>query len=134
ISAASFALGLKSDVKMWRISRSNSIIRSQDYRVSASRLAESNFRYTHVHETARAAIRGAVAGRANSFRAAIRCDAHYVLWDVREQSGTVTVPGARYASGSCPAGCMATGGAGVVAANGAAPTDGGSRWQDSPIR
>jgi hypothetical protein len=31
---------------MWRISRSNSIIRWQDYRVSASRLAESNFRYT----------------------------------------------------------------------------------------
>jgi hypothetical protein len=26
---------------------------------------------------------------------------------VREQSGTVTVPGARRASGSCPAGCMA---------------------------
>jgi penicillin-insensitive murein DD-endopeptidase len=32
---------------MWRISRSDSIIRWQDYRVSASRLAESNFRYTH---------------------------------------------------------------------------------------
>jgi hypothetical protein len=33
---------------MWRMSRSNSIIRWQDYRVSASRLAESNFRYTHL--------------------------------------------------------------------------------------
>ena len=33
---------------MWRMSRSNSIIRWQDYRVSASRLAESNFRYTQV--------------------------------------------------------------------------------------
>jgi hypothetical protein len=31
---------------MWRMSRSKSIIRWQDYRVSASRLAESNFRYT----------------------------------------------------------------------------------------
>ena len=31
---------------MWRISRSDSIIRWQDYRVSTSRLAESNFRYT----------------------------------------------------------------------------------------
>jgi hypothetical protein len=31
---------------MWRISRSNSIIKWQGYRVSASRLAESNFRYT----------------------------------------------------------------------------------------
>jgi urease alpha subunit len=31
---------------MWRISRSNSIISWQDYRISASRLAESNFRYT----------------------------------------------------------------------------------------
>ena len=30
----------------WRISRSNSIIKWQGYRVSASRLAESNFRYT----------------------------------------------------------------------------------------
>jgi hypothetical protein len=46
ISAASFALGLKSDVTMWRISRSNSIIRWQDYRVCALRLAESNFRHT----------------------------------------------------------------------------------------
>ena len=33
---------------MWRISRSNSIIRWQDYRVPASRLAESNFRHTQV--------------------------------------------------------------------------------------
>src|SRR5262245_14104438 len=30
----------------WRISRSNSTIKWQGYRVSASRLAESNFRYT----------------------------------------------------------------------------------------
>jgi hypothetical protein len=45
--ATSFALGLKSDVTMWRINRSNSIIRWQDCRVSVSRLAESNFRYTH---------------------------------------------------------------------------------------
>ena len=34
---------------MWGISRSNSIIRWQDYRVSASRLAESNFRYTQAY-------------------------------------------------------------------------------------
>src|SRR5262249_43254365 len=31
---------------VWRISRRNSIIKWQGYRVSASRLAESNFRYT----------------------------------------------------------------------------------------
>src|SRR5262249_48242027 len=31
---------------IWRISRRNSIITWQGYRVSASRLAESNFRYT----------------------------------------------------------------------------------------
>jgi hypothetical protein len=31
---------------MWRISWSNSIIRWQDYRVAALRLAESNFRHT----------------------------------------------------------------------------------------
>jgi hypothetical protein len=31
---------------MWRVSRSNSIMRWQGYRVSASRLAESNFRYS----------------------------------------------------------------------------------------
>ena len=35
---------------MWRISRSDSIIRWQDYRVSTSRLAESNFRYTQVEQ------------------------------------------------------------------------------------
>jgi hypothetical protein len=46
ISAASFALGLKSEAMMWRISRSNSIMKWQGYRVSASRVAESNFRYT----------------------------------------------------------------------------------------
>ncbi len=33
---------------IWRISRRNSIIKWQGYRVSASRLAESNFRYTQV--------------------------------------------------------------------------------------
>src|SRR5262249_2180729 len=33
---------------IWRISRGNSIIKWQGYRVSASRLAESNFRYTHM--------------------------------------------------------------------------------------
>src|SRR5215468_6629277 len=33
---------------MWRISRRNSIIKWQSYRVSASRLGESNFRYTQV--------------------------------------------------------------------------------------
>ena len=43
ISATSFALGLKSEAMMWKISRSNSIIRWQNYRVSASRLAESIF-------------------------------------------------------------------------------------------
>lgn len=48
ISATSFALGLKSEAIMWRISRSNSIIKWQGYRVSASRLAESNFRYTQL--------------------------------------------------------------------------------------
>src|SRR5258708_407662 len=48
ISATSFVLGLKSEAMMWRISRSNSIIKWQGYRVSASRLAESNFRYTQV--------------------------------------------------------------------------------------
>ena len=45
ISATSFVLGLKSEAMIWRISRSNSIIKWQGYRVSASRLAESNFRY-----------------------------------------------------------------------------------------
>src|SRR6266478_8816083 len=48
ISATSFALGLKSEAMMWRISRSNSIIKWQGYRVSASRLAESNFRHTQL--------------------------------------------------------------------------------------
>src|SRR5262245_22943777 len=46
ISATSFVLGLKSEAMIWRISRRNSIIKWQGYRVSASRLAESNFRYT----------------------------------------------------------------------------------------
>src|SRR5262249_39203894 len=46
ISATSFVLGLKNEAMIWRISRSTSIIKWQGYRVSASRLAESNFRYT----------------------------------------------------------------------------------------
>jgi hypothetical protein len=46
ISATSFVLGLKNEAMIWRISRRNSIIKWQGYRVSASRLAESNFRYT----------------------------------------------------------------------------------------
>src|SRR5215467_7097656 len=46
ISATSFVLGLKNEAMMWRISRRNSIIKWQGYRVSVSRLAESNFRYT----------------------------------------------------------------------------------------
>ena len=36
---------------MWRISWSNSIIRWQDYRVAALRLAESNFRHTQASNT-----------------------------------------------------------------------------------
>src|SRR5262245_4238932 len=48
VNAASFALGLKNGAMMWTISRSSSIIRWQGYRVSASRLAESNFRYTQL--------------------------------------------------------------------------------------
>src|SRR5262249_4929754 len=48
ISATSFVLGLKNEAMIWRISRRNSIIKWQGYRVSASRLAESNFRYTQV--------------------------------------------------------------------------------------
>src|SRR5262249_22669534 len=46
ISATSFVLGLKNEAMIWRISLRNSIIKWQGYRVSASRLAESNFRYT----------------------------------------------------------------------------------------
>src|SRR5262245_35152395 len=46
ISATSFVLGLKNEAMIGRISRRNSIIKWQGYRVSASRLAESNFRYT----------------------------------------------------------------------------------------
>ncbi len=38
---------------MWRISRSNSIIKWQGYRVSAWRLAESYFRYTQEIRSAR---------------------------------------------------------------------------------
>src|SRR5262249_60774025 len=42
-----FALGVKRAPTMWVFSRNNSIIRQQDYLVSAARLAEPNFRYTH---------------------------------------------------------------------------------------
>src|SRR6266436_3097328 len=52
ISATSFVVGLKNEAMMWRISRRNSIIRWQGYRVSASRLAESNFRYAQDSEHA----------------------------------------------------------------------------------
>jgi hypothetical protein len=52
ISTASFALGSQSEAMKCRISRSNSIIGWQDYRVSASRLAESNFRHTQAKEAA----------------------------------------------------------------------------------
>src|SRR5260370_26264969 len=45
MSVTSFVLGLKNEAMIWRISRSNSIIKWQGYRVSASRLAESYFRY-----------------------------------------------------------------------------------------
>jgi hypothetical protein len=38
---------------MWRISWSNSIIRWQDYRVAALRLAESNFRHTQATDQVR---------------------------------------------------------------------------------
>src|SRR5258707_13849169 len=48
ISATSFVLGLKSEAMIWRMSRRNSIIKWQGYRVSAWRLAESYFRYTQV--------------------------------------------------------------------------------------
>src|SRR5262245_30668721 len=50
ISATSFVLGIKNEAMIWRISRRNSIIKWQGYRVSASRLAESNFRYTQAAE------------------------------------------------------------------------------------
>src|SRR5262249_3691362 len=52
ISATSFVLALKSEAMIWRISRRNSIIKWQGYRVSPSRLAESNFRYTQVTHAA----------------------------------------------------------------------------------
>src|SRR5262245_10482260 len=59
ISATSFVLGLKNEAMIWRISRRNSIIKCQGYRVSASRLAESNFRNTQGKDAcARCAIRG----------------------------------------------------------------------------
>src|SRR5262245_9966184 len=53
---------------------------------------------------------------------------------VREESGTVTVPGARRASGSCPAGCLAEVGLWWWRRQ-MAPhqRNGGSRWEDSPI-
>src|SRR5437667_695562 len=52
ISATSFVLGLKSEAMIWRMSRRNSIIKWQRYRVSAWRLAESYFRYTQVESIA----------------------------------------------------------------------------------
>src|SRR5262245_37311821 len=55
ISARSFVLGLKNETMIWRISRRNSIIEWQGYRVSASRLAESNFRYTQGDRSNKAA-------------------------------------------------------------------------------
>ena len=45
----------------------------------------------------------------------------------------MTVPGAGRASGILPRRLHGQGGAAVVAANDAAPTNGGSRWQDLPI-
>src|SRR5262245_865795 len=56
ISATSFVLGLKNEAMIWRISRRDSIIKWQGYRVSASRLAESNFRYTQALDEACAFI------------------------------------------------------------------------------
>src|SRR6266481_6283403 len=53
ISATSFVLGLKSEAMIWRMSRRNSIIKWQGYRVSAWRLAESYFRYTQVYKVDR---------------------------------------------------------------------------------
>jgi hypothetical protein len=47
MSLARNALGLKKEPMIWRISGRNSIIKWQGYRVSAPRLAESYFRYTH---------------------------------------------------------------------------------------
>src|SRR5262249_61868592 len=51
-SATSFVPGLKNEVMIRRNRRRTSIIKWQGYRVSASRLAESNFRYTHDHPLA----------------------------------------------------------------------------------
>jgi hypothetical protein len=53
LSETNLALGLKNDAMLWRISRSNSIIRWKGYRVSASRLAESNFRYAQASDSGR---------------------------------------------------------------------------------
>jgi len=38
---------------IWRVSRRDSIIKWQGYRVSASRLAESNFRYIQVQQASK---------------------------------------------------------------------------------
>src|SRR6516164_9137534 len=51
----------------------------------------------------------------------------------REQSGTVTVPGARRALGILPRRLHGRGGAAVVVAMTPHQGNGGSRWQDSPI-
>ena len=51
----------------------------------------------------------------------------------RERSGSVTIPGARCASGSCPAGCMAEVGLWWWRRTTPHQCNGGSRCQDSPI-
>jgi hypothetical protein len=53
---------------------------------------------------------------------------------VREQSGSVTVPGTKRASGSCPAGCMAEVGLWWWRRTTPHQRNGGSRCQDLPIR
>src|SRR5262249_52408795 len=52
---------------------------------------------------------------------------------VREQSGSVTVPGTKRASGSCPAGCMAEVGLRWWRRTTPHQRNGGSRCQHSPI-
>src|SRR6516162_671270 len=51
-----------------------------------------------------------------------------------EQSSTVTVPSTRHASGSCPAGCKAKVGLWWWKRTTPHHRNGGSRWQDLPIR
>jgi hypothetical protein len=53
---------------------------------------------------------------------------------VRERSGSMTVPGTKRASGSCPAGCMAEVGLRWWRRTTPHQRKGGSRCQDSPIR